>query len=104
MGNGMVLEQEALEVDALLGGREDSALLIDEHGITKKGDKSVGMARQWNGRLGNVENCQVGVYAALSRGSVSTLIDTRLYLHTSWVEDKRRGYRARRNVSRASRS
>jgi len=35
---------------------------------------------------------------------VSTLIDTRLYLHTSWVEDKRRGYRARRNVSRASRS
>jgi len=59
-------------VDALLGGREDSALLIDENGITKKGDKSVGMARQWNGRLGNVENCQVGVYAALSRGSVST--------------------------------
>ena len=85
-----VLDQVALEADALLGGTQESALLIDESGITKKGNKSVGVARQWNGRLGKVDNCQVGVYAALSRGSVSTLIDTRLYLPSSWVQDKGR--------------
>jgi len=82
-----VLDQVALEADGLLGGTAESALLIDESAITKKGNKSVGVARQWNGRLGKVDNCQVGVYAALSRGAVSTLIDTRLYLPSSWVKD-----------------
>ena len=53
-----VLDQVALETDALLGGTLESALLIDESGITKKGNKSVGVARQWNGRLGKVGNCQ----------------------------------------------
>ena len=85
-----VLDQVALEADALLGGSSESALLIDESGISKKGNKSVGVARQWNGRLGKVDNCQVGVYAALSCGSRSTLIDTRLYLPSSWVENKAR--------------
>ena len=85
-----VLDRVALEADTLLGGTSESALLIDESGITKKGNKSVGVARQWNGRLGKVDNCQVGVYAALSRGSLSTLIDTRLYLPASWVKDKER--------------
>lgn len=89
-GERGVLDQVALEVDALLGGTPESALLIDESGITKKGNKSVGVARQWNGRLGKVDNCQVGVYAALSRGSQSTLIDTRLYLPLAWVKDKAR--------------
>lgn len=66
-------------------------MLIDESGITKKGDKSVGVSRQWNGRLGKVDNnCQLGVYAALSRGALSTLIDTRLYVPSSWVKDKGR--------------
>lgn len=85
-----VLDQVALGADALLGGSEDSALLIDESSFTKKGDKSVGVARQWNGRLGKVDNCQVGVFAALCKGSASTLIDTRLYLPKVWGSDKRR--------------
>ena len=85
-----VVDQVARQADALLGGTADSALLIDESGITKKGKKSVGVARQWNGRLGKVDNCQVGVYAALSRGRFSTLIDERLYLPREWVEDKAR--------------
>ena len=85
-----VLDQVAQEADELLGGSEDTALLIDESGITKKGKKSVGVARQWNGRLGKVDNCQVGVYAALCRGRFSTLIDTRLYLPSSWINDKAR--------------
>ncbi len=85
-----VLDQVALEADKLLGGTDESALLIDESGITKKGNKSAGVARQWNGRLGKVDNCQVGVYAALSRGAMSTLIDMRLYLPASWAQDKGR--------------
>jgi SRSO17 transposase len=82
-----VVDQVAMEADAVLGGSPNSALLIDESGITKKGQKSVGVARQWNGRLGKVDNCQVGVYAALSRGRFSTLIDERLYLPAEWVKD-----------------
>uniref|UniRef100_UPI0025E01C99 transposase n=1 Tax=uncultured Thiodictyon sp. TaxID=1846217 RepID=UPI0025E01C99 len=50
-----VLDQVARDADALLGGTADTALLIDESGITKKGRHSVGVSRQWNGRLGNVD-------------------------------------------------
>jgi len=85
-----VLDQVALEADGLLGGAEDSALLIDETGLTKKGKKSAGVARQWNGRLGKVDNCQVGVFAALSRGARSTLIDARLFLPAEWVKNTSR--------------
>lgn len=85
-----VLDQVALEADELLGGAEDSALLIDESGLTKKGRKSAGVARQWNGRLGKVDNCQVGVFAALSRGNRSTLIDAKLFLPTEWVNSATR--------------
>jgi SRSO17 transposase len=82
-----VLDQVALEADQLLGGEEDSALLIDESGFTKKGRGSVGVARQYNGRLGKTDNCQVGVFTALNRGERVTLIDKRLYLSESWTDD-----------------
>jgi SRSO17 transposase len=85
-----VLDQVAVEADALLGGTLQSALLIDASGITKKGRPSVGVARQWNGRLGKVDNCQVGVFAALSCGADATLIDTRLYLPKCWTDDAAR--------------
>ena len=45
-----VLDQVSLGADELLGGSEETALLIDESGITKQGKQSVGVARQWNGR------------------------------------------------------
>ena len=63
-----VLDQVAQEANRLLGGHPDSRLLIDESGCPKKGKRSVGVARQWCGQLGKVENCQVGVFAALGRG------------------------------------
>ncbi len=78
------------DVDALVGGK-DSMLIIDESGFAKKGKKSVGVARQWNGRLGKVDNAQVGVFAALSNGMGSgSLVDTRLYLPEEWTEDPQR--------------
>jgi SRSO17 transposase len=81
-----VMDQVAQEANQLLGGTE-SCLLVDESGLEKKGEHSVGVARQWNGRLGKVDNCQVGVFAALGRGTRATLIDYRLYLPASWSED-----------------
>lgn len=76
----------AADTDALLGG-QDAVLIIDESAFAKKGEASAGVARQWSGRLGKVDNCQVGVFAALCLGTVASLIDTRLYLPRHWVED-----------------
>ena len=84
----------ARQADAVLGG-ECSALIIDESAFAKKGSASAGVARQWNGRLGKVENSQVGVFAALCRGRRVTLLDSRLYVPLSWRRDKRRCQRAR---------
>jgi SRSO17 transposase len=70
--------QIAQEANALLGGT-DAVLIFDESGFAKKGEASAGVARQWNGRLGKVDNCQVGVFATLCRGDMATLIDARLY-------------------------
>lgn len=85
-----VMDQVATEADAVLGGSADSCLLLDETSFPKKGDKSVGVARQWCGRLGKVENCQVAVFACLSRGPHSTLVDTRLYLPKEWTDSPER--------------
>ena len=82
-------KQIALDVNKLIRGR-DSALLIDESCFEKKGENSVGVARQWNGRLGKVENSQVAVFGALSNGKYGAIIDTRLYLLKCWTDDKQR--------------
>ena len=73
-----------------MGGHADSSLLMDESGCPKKGTPSVGVARQWCGPLGKVQNCQVGVFAALSRGPDVTLIDARLFLPEAWTTDPAR--------------
>lgn len=88
------MRQVASEAERLLGGQPDSCLLIDESGFVKKGKDSAGVARQWCGRLGKLENCQVGVFAALCRGARHVLIDGRLYLPKEWVEDRKRCRRA----------
>jgi SRSO17 transposase len=85
-----VLDQVAREADRHLGGSESSCLLIDETAFQKKGESSVGVERQWSGRLGKVENSQVAVFASLAQGAYSTLIDTRLYLPQKWIQDPER--------------
>jgi SRSO17 transposase len=81
-----VLDLVALEADKALGGRKDSCLVVDESGFDKKGMKSVGVARQWNGNLGKVDNSQVGVFLALASGNRATLIDEQLYLPKEWID------------------
>lgn len=79
----------AQDVSENIGGPE-SVLSIDESAFTKKGVKSAGVGRQYNGRLGKVDNCQVGVFGALSNGINVGLIDARLYLPLEWTDDPQR--------------
>jgi SRSO17 transposase len=85
-----VIEQIARDADRLLGGKPTSALLLDESSFVKQGDHSVGVARQWCGRLGKVENCQVAVFAVLTDGARYTPVDMRLYLPQRWIDDPAR--------------
>jgi SRSO17 transposase len=59
--------------------QDDLQLIIDESGFAKKGKKSKGVARQYNGSVGKIDNCQVGVFAALNAGSITNLINAKLY-------------------------
>jgi SRSO17 transposase len=68
----------------------DVGYIIDESAHIKKGKDSVGVARQYAGVIGKVENCQVGVYASLVWGSHSTLVNERLFLPKSWTSDPKR--------------
>lgn len=79
----------AAHANRLIGGTR-SALIIDETAFSKKGNDSVGVARQWNGRLGKLDNCQVGVFAALCNKTYSTLVDFRLYLPAAWAHNRQR--------------
>jgi len=73
----------ARQVGAELG-EPDGVLVFDPSGFPKKGDKSVGVMRQWCGRLGKVENCQVGVYLAYVSRKEQALVNLRLYLPKEW--------------------
>jgi SRSO17 transposase len=87
--------QIARDGDRLLGGHADSSFFIDETGIPKKGKKSVGVARQWCGQIGKVDNCQVAVVATLGRGNFSLPIDFRLFLPEEWTKDQKRCEKAK---------
>jgi len=71
-------------------GEPDAVIVFDPSAFAKKGTKSVGVARQWCGRLGKVENCQVGVYMAYVSRKGHALVDKRLYLPKEWTKDKGR--------------
>jgi SRSO17 transposase len=82
-----VMNRVARKADESVGAEVGAGLYIDESAFQKKGDKSVGVARQWNGRLGKHENSQVGVFGALGRGDRVSLIDARLFLPQEWTQD-----------------
>lgn len=83
-----ILSQVSADVMKLIGDEERGFIHIDESGFEKDGDNSVGVQRQYCGRLGKVENCQVGVFLGYTNGSDRILIDRRLYLGKTWIEDK----------------
>ena len=85
-----VMDKVARSANDSLGGEEGTGLYIDESCFAKKGKHSVGVARQWNGRLGKTDNCQVGVFGALGKGRHVSLVDARLYLPQVWTSDPKR--------------
>jgi SRSO17 transposase len=83
------LTELASQVAQQLGSPE-GILVFDPSAFPKKGDASVGVQRQWCGRLGKIDNCQVGVYLAYVGRGEHALVDVRLYLPQEWAKDKRR--------------
>ena len=71
-------------------GSEQGTLIVDESAFPKCGDKSVGVARQYCGATGKIDNCQVGVYLAYASAEGHTLLDERMYLPEEWATDTER--------------
>lgn len=76
-------------------GDADGVLIVDETGFLKKGIKSAGVARQYSGTAGRIENSQIGVFMAYRSRKGQTLIDRELYLPKAWTDDRPRCREAR---------
>jgi SRSO17 transposase len=68
-------------------GDSEAALIFDETSFPKKGNESVGVARQYCGTLGKIDNCQVGVFAAYASPHGYVLLDKRLFIPERWFSD-----------------
>jgi SRSO17 transposase len=68
----------------------EAVLVLDPSGFPKKGTASCGVARQWCGRLGKVDNCQGGVFLAYVTAGGYAPLDRQLYLPRDWAEDPQR--------------
>lgn len=68
-------------------GAADGVFVVDETGFLKKGIKSCGVARQYSGTAGRIENCQVGVFLAYASSKGHALMDRALYLPKEWTDD-----------------
>lgn len=84
-----LLTELARQVGAELG-EDDGVIVFDPSAFPKKGAKSVGVQRQWCGRLGKVDNCQVAVYMAYVSRIDHALVNARLYLPEEWAQDRAR--------------
>jgi SRSO17 transposase len=88
-----VRQELGLWVDQELG-TEHGTLILDESGFPKCGDKSVGVARQYCGATGKIDNCQMGVFLVYASSAGHTLLDERLYLPEEWASDVKRRRKA----------
>src|SRR5664279_5310982 len=69
-------------------GDPGGVLIIDETGFLKKGTRSAGVARQYSGTAGRIENCQIGVFLTYATAAGRTFLDRELYLPKAWTEDR----------------
>jgi SRSO17 transposase len=74
----------------VLGDSEHGVLIVDETGFVKKGTKSAGVARQYSGTAGRIENSQIGVFLAYASSRGRALVDRELYLPKEWTDDRGR--------------
>ena len=95
-----VLDRSAWEADAVRDdlrayvaaelGDPDGVLVVDETGFLKKGTKSCGVARQYSGTAGRIENCQIGVFLGYASPQGRAGLDRALYLPRDWADDPKR--------------
>jgi SRSO17 transposase len=71
-------------------GDPGGVLVVDETGFVKKGTKSCGVARQYTGTAGRIENAQVGVFLAYAAANGHAFLDRALYLPKEWTDDRER--------------
>jgi len=71
-------------------GEPDGVIVFDPSAFAKQGKQSVGVARQWSGRQGKIDNCQVAVYMGYVSRLDHVLVNTRLYLPEEWTSDRKR--------------
>lgn len=90
-----LMDHVALESGKSFDQKKLIGLYLDESGVGKKGQKSVGVAPQYCGNLGKVDNSQVAVFAAIGQGDFSTIVDSRLYLPKSWTDNQNRMKKAK---------
>jgi FOG: Transposase len=85
-----LMDHVSLEVSSNMPNQKLIGLHIDESGNRKKGKHSIGVAPQYCGNVGKIDNSQVAVFAALSQGDFASIIDSKLYLPKSWTDNKAR--------------
>ena len=68
-------------------GAPNGVMILDDTGFAKKGTHSAGVGRQYSGTLGRTDNCQIGVFMGYASGHGHTLVNCRLYLTKSWLEN-----------------
>jgi SRSO17 transposase len=78
------------DVADLIGDKENGSLQLDESGFPKQGENSAGVKRQYCGKLGKIDNCQVGVFLGYVNDSKRILFDKRLYIPKDWMNDTER--------------
>src|SRR5882672_6188675 len=82
------LLQELVQQVGTALGEADGVLVFDPSAFAKKGSAAVGVQRQWCGRLGKIDNCQVGIYLGYVSRKEHALVDVRLFLPKEWAKDK----------------
>ena len=71
-------------------GDPGGVLIVDETGFIKKGERSAGVARQYSGTAGRIENSQIGVFLTYAAEAGRTFLDRELYLPKAWIGDRQR--------------
>jgi len=84
------LRDRCQQIVATEHAHPDAIGCVDESGVTKSGQETVGSSRQYNGNRGKVDNCVVGVHLSYSAPGFQVLLDSAIYLPESWAHDPAR--------------
>lgn len=90
-----VMDHVARDANDWIGDPVETGFFVDESSFIKKGKCSVGVKRQWAGRIGKIENCQVGVFGCLGKGNQYAVTDFDLYLPEEWAQNPARCKKAK---------